>query len=153
MIGIREFLKTSGGKIAAIALVLIGLVAAFLSLRDNVGPGEAAAMSRDRIFICAETGKPFEYSIRAGDKIPVYSPHSKKNTGYQAELCFWTADGQPKADPTPVLLNQYAGQPGPTFCPDCSRLVTAYNPGAMPGQAPPPTKAQYGKRSPGQEVE
>ena len=58
----------------------------------------------------------------------------------------WTKDGKIKQDPTPVLLNEYAGKPGPTFCPDCGRRVVAHNPPPVIGAKPPPTKEEYAKR-------
>jgi len=77
--------------------------------------------------------------------MPVLAP-SGKNTGYEAELCYWTKDGKPKETPTPVLLNIYKGIKGPTFCPDCGRLVVGHNPPAMEGAKPPPTKDEYTPR-------
>ena len=61
---------------------------------------------------------------------PVKSPHSGKETGYEPERCYWTADGKPKPEPTYVLLNAAVGKPGPTFCQDCKRLVVGLNPPA-----------------------
>ena len=76
--------------------------------------------------------KAFRYEIKIGDSVPVKAPSGEKS-GYPAELCYWTKDGQPKEDPTPVLLNQYVGKSGPTFCPDCGRLVVNHNPVAVAG--------------------
>jgi hypothetical protein len=94
----------------------------------------------------ATTGKPYNYSIKLGDKIPVKAP-SGGMAGYPAEPCYWTKDGKIKNDPTYVLLNEYVGKPGPTFCPDCGRLVRSHNPAPQgPETRPPPTKAEYEKR-------
>ena len=75
--------------------------------------------------------------------MPVLSPFSGKNTGYPAELCYWTKDGSIKTDPTPVLLNTYIGDNSPTFCPDCGRLVVGHNPRAVAGAHAPPTKQEW----------
>src|SRR5690349_12851813 len=104
MNGLREFFNSNSGKAAAIGLVLIALILAFLSYRHNFGGNDAASWSRDRVFIDAKTGKPFDHTLKVGDKIPVKAP-SGDNTGYPAELCYWTKDGKAKEDPTPVLLN------------------------------------------------
>jgi hypothetical protein len=143
--GLREFFESPKGKgvVVVLGLVLIGAI--FWLLRDNLSGSEAASISRDRMFMDAATGKPFEHTLQAGDKIPLLAP-SGKNTGYPAELCYWTKDGKPKSDPTPVLLNSYVGKPGATFCPDCGRLVVAHNPGAAEGAKPPPTQAEYEQR-------
>lgn len=99
---------------------------------------------RTRIFVDATTGLGFRHELELGETIPVEAPSGGK-TGYPAELCYWTKDGQPKSDPTPVLLNSYIGKPGPTFCPDCGRLVVPRNPMAMPGMRPPPTREEWEK--------
>src|SRR5687767_10944015 len=104
MPNLRDFMDSPAGKTTAVALVLVALVAVYLSVRANFGPSSAAALSKDRTFICSQTQKPFEYTLKLGDQVPVKSPHSGKNTGYPAELCYWTKDGQIKTDPTPVLL-------------------------------------------------
>ena len=98
------------------------------------------------MFICAETGKPFEYTIKRGDTLPVKSPHSGKNTGWEAEKCFWTADGKFKSEPTYVLLNEHSGKPGATFCPDCGRLVVRFNPPPTAGATPPPKESEMKDR-------
>ena len=114
-------------------------------LRGQLGFGGPAALSRERAFICAATGKPFEYELKLGDFIPVASPHSGAQTGYPAERCYWTADGGTKEEPTLVLLNQYAGKSGATFCPDCRRLVVGHNPVHEAGREAPPTQETYAR--------
>jgi hypothetical protein len=146
---LREFLRSTGGKIAAVALVLIGIVLAYVSFRANWGNG-IAAINVDRMFIDAKTGKPFEHTIAMGEKFPVKAP-SGGNTGYPAEKCYWTKDGKVKKDPTPVLFNAWIGKQGPTFCPDCGRLVIGHNPYPQPGAKPPPTEAEYKPPRPGEE--
>ena len=145
---LREFFRSSGGQVTAIVLGLLGLVVLVWAVKGNFGESDAAALSSDRVFICSETRKPFNHTLKEGETIPVYSPHSGKNTGYQAELCYWTKDGKPKEKPTPVLLEESLGKPGPTFCPDCGRLVIGHNPAAQPGGRPPPTKEEYAARHP-----
>jgi len=80
------------------------------------------------VFLCTETNKPFEYAMQMGEKWPVPSPFSKKNTGYPAEQCYWTRDGKRKSEPTYVILNEHLGKRGDTICPDCGRLVVGHNP-------------------------
>ncbi|HEV2295121.1 MAG TPA: hypothetical protein VGR35_14805 [Tepidisphaeraceae bacterium] len=140
IVGVREFFRTSAGKYAAIGLVVVALGLCAWSIMSNMRGNEAARMSADRVFVCADTGKPFEMELKAGMKIPTRSPHSGKDTGYPAELCYWTADGKIKEDFTAVLLNEQAGRSGPTYCPDCGRLVVRYNPQPTEGSKPPPKK-------------
>ena len=141
--GVREFFKTSAGKGVAIAAALFGLAVCVWSITSNFGASDAAAIAGERMFVCSETGKPFEYTLVAGDQIPVQSPHSGKRTGFPAELCYWTKDGKTKEDPTGVLMNTALKKPEPTFCPDCDRLVTRYNPRPMPGAKAPPLRSEY----------
>ena len=115
-------------------------------LNSDSDAEDLADESRNRWFVCTETGKPFRVKLEPGMTFPVESPHSGKPTGVAAELCYWTKDGQPKEDPTPVLLNQSAGKSGPTFCPDCGRLVVGNNPLPLVGAKPPPTQAEYAAR-------
>jgi hypothetical protein len=143
---VRKFLKTPAGTALGIALALAAFGLMVYVVRGTFGESEAQAMSRDRLFICAKTGKTFTYELKVGDTMPVRSPYSGENTGYRAELCYWTADGKPKAEPTPVLLNELTGKPGPTFCPDCKRLVVGHNPKATSDRRPPPTEKEYQSR-------
>ena len=143
--GVREFLQSKAGRWVALGAVGVGLGAGAFSLVSNVGATDAVANARQRVLVDASTGKTFTYELQPGDVFPVRAP-SGQQTGFPAESCYWTKDGQVKPEPTYVLLNRHRNQPGPTFCPDCGRLVTENNPGPMPGQAPPPTKAEFEKR-------
>jgi hypothetical protein len=146
MAKLREFMESGMGKGAALVVVLLAGVAVYFSVRANFGSSSAGDLSRERTFICSETHRPFEYTLKVGDQIPVKSPHSGKNTGYPAELCYWTKDGKIKDAPTAVLLRSNLGERGPTFCPDCGRLVIGHNPRPSPGDRPPPTEAEYRPR-------
>ena len=143
--GLREFLNSPRGKALSLSAVVVMLAVAGLFIWRSLGPSDAEAISRDRIFIDAKTMKPFEHELKVGDTIPTKAP-SGGDTGYPAELCYWTKDGKPKDTPTPVLLKSWLGDNGPTFCPDCGRLVVGHNPPAAPGKKPPPTQAEYKPR-------
>ena len=143
---LRNFLRGPAGKLLAVVVISIGLFVLYLNGRSLLGESQVASNSRDRIFIDAESGKAFEHRLQIGDTYTIESPYTHKKTGYPAELCYWTKDGQRKHDPTPVLLNQYKGKKGPTFCPDCGRLVVPMNP---IGQSAPPTEADYKKNKKG----
>jgi hypothetical protein len=145
MSGAREFLDKPAGKAAGITLVLIGVGMVVYVITSFVRGDPDLADSRAPWFVDSETGKPFHHQLVVGDTFPVLAP-SGKNTGYPAELCYWTKDGTPKTDPTPVLLNSAVGKPGPTFCPDCGRLVVSHNPAPTTGGRPPPTEAEYKAR-------
>jgi hypothetical protein len=139
---VRDFLNTGKGKAVTYAGVAAAAIVLLLVLRSMLGDSEAAAQSKNRIFIDAETRKPFEHELQVGETIPTMAPSGKK-TGFPAELCYWTADGKIKDKPTPVLLNRYIGARNlPTFCPDCGRLVVGHNPRPVKDDNPPPTEAQ-----------
>ena len=140
--GVRDFLSGTTGKAIGIAGAVVALVAAVVMARNSFGPPAETRNANDRVFVCSETGKTFNYTIKRGDRFPVKSPHSGKNTGYEAEKCFWTADGKIKEKPTYVLLNDYVDKPGPTYCPDCGRLVIRFNPPPTTDAVPPPTQAE-----------
>jgi hypothetical protein len=139
---IGKFFKTTIGKTVAALLMLVVLGAIYVEARDFISPPVRALMTQ-RVFICSATGKTFTHELAVGESIPVYSPYSGQNTGYPAEYCYWNADGTTKTTPTPVLLNSYLNKPGPTFCPDCGRLVVFHNPSPTPGMTPPPTREEY----------
>lgn len=137
----REFFNSPKGKAVVVAIFVIGLGALFFSLRS----GEtAASLSGRRMFVDSTNLQAFPHDLVLGEKVPVKAP-SGGNTGYPAELCYWTADGKPKSTPDYVLLNEWIGKKGPTFCPVCHRLVVGHNPPAAAGQTPPPTEQEYKK--------
>jgi hypothetical protein len=123
---LREWLqeKLGVGGAVVVCVVAVGLVVYLVFFRE----ASPVASANDRVFICAETGLTFNHTIKDGEKNPVYSPHSGKNTGFPAEACHWTRDGGVKLEPTYVLLNEYIGKEGPTICPDCGRKVRRLNP-------------------------
>jgi len=130
------------GRVVLAISSVIGMALGIWSVAHYLGPSPAVAASTRGQYMCAETDKPFTLTITPGMTLPVRSPHSGKNTGYPAEFCYWTSDGNIRKEPVAVLLNSYLGKPGPTFCPDCARLVRARNPQPVPGH-PPPTRQEY----------
>jgi hypothetical protein len=153
--GVREFLNTSAGKVVTIVFMLLALGVAVYAIHGALGASETEAFANTRTFVCSETLKPYQYELTATSKIPAPSPFSGKNTGYPAEMCWWTKDGKIKdKDPTPVLLNTWQKKPEPTFCPECGRLVVVRNPKPNAGAKPPPTEAEFkasGRRPPSEE--
>ena len=140
---VREFFHTRGGTYGALGLAAVTLIFVAFSIRGAFGVSSAGAASRDRLFICSETGKTFRHAVGAGEAIPVLSPYTGERTGYQPQLCYWTAEGRMKAEPTAVYVGASDEGFEPTFCPDCGRLVLPGAPRPEPGDAPPPTRAQY----------
>jgi hypothetical protein len=137
---LRQFFATNIGKATAVLLFSLGIYGAWFGL-GNV-EADRVALTRERVFVCSETGKIFQHTVKIGDTFPLRSPHSGKETGYRAEACYWTRVGQIKTAPTWVLLNQSVGKPGPTFCPDCDRLVTEMNNPPVQGHPAPPTQEE-----------
>lgn len=92
----------------------------------------AGSYSRERIYMCAESGKVFRHEPQVGEIEPIYSPFTKRNTGYMPEACYWvkSPDGQWKAkkNPTYVIERRRLGEDGTTYCPDCGRKVIGHNP-------------------------
>jgi hypothetical protein len=152
MQAIRNFLHTDIGRYFALGGSVLGIIVLGWLLLGQLGGG-VAARSADRVFIDAKTGEQFGYTISKNEAFPVPSPHSNGElTGYEAEPCYWTADGGIKAEPTWVLpLVKVDPEAGPTFCPECGRLVRPLNPIPTPGSTPPPTQAQYKPRNEPQE--
>jgi hypothetical protein len=141
----REWLDSTGGKIAAAVLLIVAAVAVFVAIRRAFGPPPEVTAANRRVFVDVETGKPFTYELKIGDMIPVQAP-SGKQSGYPAELCFWTKDGKIREEGFAVVLNEELGKTGPTFCPDCGRLVRGHNPRPQEGDKPPPLKEEYRPR-------
>jgi len=115
--------------IGVLGFIAVGYLVYALAFAPS-GPGER---SRTRVLIDIETGKLFEgYKIPEGESPPYENPETGERTLIQAEKCFWTKDDEgnwaAKLEPTYVLLNNYKGEPGPTYCPDCGREVVGHNP-------------------------
>jgi hypothetical protein len=140
MKGIREWLNTSAGKAASIGSAVLLILVALYMIKSSA-TSDAAALSREGLFVDAKTGKGFNYTFQVGDTIPVTAPSGEKN-GFPAELCYWTKDGKISTNPTYVLLNRYLNKPEPTFCPDCGRLVRLRNPSPVEGK-PPPVQSEF----------
>lgn len=115
-----------------IGVAVVVFIVAGIFVWRNMRDSDAVRRSWERMYICAKTGKSFEHTIKAGELEPIYSPHSKANTGYQAELCYWTKDANnewaAKLEPTVVLLNSTFEPGAETFCPDCGHKVVGHNP-------------------------
>src|ERR1700694_2306255 len=86
--------KSLGRAAAGLGVIVIITVGILWVLKNRVEESNPAVKSSSRVYICAETLKPFTYELKEGDTIPVLSPHSGKRTGYPAELCKWTRDGK-----------------------------------------------------------
>lgn len=111
------------------ASVAMLAVSAVLLGRLLAGPVDPGAASRVRVVIDAETGEIFErFQLPEGGRAPYTHPKTGRATLYPAEQCYWTRDGKAKFTPTYVLLNEYAGRPGGTVCPDCGKEVVSHNP-------------------------
>lgn len=143
---IREWMNSSGGRTtSAVVSVALVLGAGYL-VWAQFKPSEAELDARTRWFVDRDTGKAFRVELEDGMSFPVEAP-SGKMTGYPAEACYWTADGKAKTEPTYVIVREDYGESGPTFCPDCKRLVRGHNPRPGEGVEPPPTEADYRARS------
>jgi hypothetical protein len=135
----RSWLGGKFAKVIAIVVLVVGcasVIAAILSTQ-KYDP------TRYRWFMNASTNPPvpFQAELVPGTVYPIKAPSG--GNGYPAETCFWTADGKIKDQPTYVLLNSWVHKSGPTFCPDCGRLVVPHNPAPMAGDIPPPTRQEY----------
>ena len=139
----NSLLETGVGKSVAVALAVVAIGVAVYVVKDSIR-SSIVTDERTRMFVDGTTGEGFHHELQAGESIPIDAPSGHK-TGYPAELCYWTKEGTPKSDPTPVLMNSYIGKAEPTFCPDCGRLVVPRNPVAQPGMRPPPTREEWEK--------
>jgi hypothetical protein len=144
MLWLSKMAENRSARPLLIAVSIAAVLGALYLVRNSFNSSVAAG-ERQRIFVDSTTGKGFPHELVLGETIPVDAPSGGK-TGYPAELCYWNKDGTIKSDPTPVLLNEMIGKSGPTFCPDCGRLVVPHNPYPVPGSRPPPTMEEYEKR-------
>ena len=138
---IRRVLASAGGKTIAI-VVSLGLIGTAVWVIISFVHGGTPDSARYTMYICTETGKPYRHENKLGETRPIYSSFSGRNTGVPAEACYWTAQGERKAEPTWVLLNELVGKAGPTFCPECGRLVVGHNPAPEAGAKAPPTQQE-----------
>jgi hypothetical protein len=134
-------LKGSAGPVIAFAIVIAAAVGLYFSVFKGDAQSELVDLNRYRWYV-DEDGKAFVHELKIGESSVVTSPTGKK--AFTAELCYWTKDGKVKEEPTPVLLNEYVNKPGPTYCPDCDRLVVGRNPSPQgdPTVKTPPTRAE-----------
>jgi hypothetical protein len=138
----RRWMDSGAGKATVLAIVLMAVGLCVWAITGAVH-GDTPGDPSSSTYVCSETGKAFKHHNVLGESMPIMSPYSGKETGYPAEPCYWNADGTIKTEPTWVILNKLLGKPGPTFCPDCGRLVIAHNPTPSgPGAKPPPTKTE-----------
>jgi hypothetical protein len=143
-----EWFKTNTlkkvGVITFVVLIVLAVIYAVLSM------GNAAIdRTHGRLFVDSDSGKTYYLTIKVGmATCPAINPDTGKPTLYMPEVCYWNADGTTKTTPTYVILNSALGKPGPTFCPDCGRLVIENNPAPGGGQ-PPMTKQEFQRRYPG----
>lgn len=134
-------LAASGQMIKGIAAVLMLLVAGGVVYWNFfTGPPSVAAETSARDVIDSKTKKVTrDFRIPLGGRFPWKNPSTGENTLYPVERCYWkvwpggrpgrpNSGGEVKADPTYVLLNEYAGIEGETKCPDCGAPVIGHNP-------------------------
>jgi hypothetical protein len=143
MFDFKGLVQSHFGKALMVGMMITSVGGLIIILRSFFGPSSAAEISKDRLFVCAATGKSFRRKIQPGIPIPVTSPFTGTATGYEAELCYWTRDGSVSKTPAAVLLNRYRGLTEPTFCPDCGRLVIQQNPPPRVGSTPPPHQKEF----------
>ncbi len=124
---IRSAHALSGGSGVFLIIVLLGAAGAVAYWTLGRGITEAP-QSQAVMFVCSETKKPFEYTMKEGEEEPVLSPFSNNKTGYRAEACYWTRDGKRKEKPTWVILNSKLGKAGDKIYPDFGRPVIGHNP-------------------------
>jgi hypothetical protein len=144
---VQEMINRPQLKPIFVALAILMAVGGGWFAWRSFGPSAAVVASSHTTCVCGETGKSFDVALEVGMTFPVQSPYSGKKTGYPAEFCYWSKDGQIMKDPTPVLMNSWLGKPGATFCPTCGRLVVPHNPVPSAKASPPPTREQYRDRS------
>jgi hypothetical protein len=137
----QRWLDSTSGRVTTLFFSLAAIGLCIWAVVSAIG-GDMPGDPNDATYVDSTNNKAFKHRNAIGESIPIVSPYSGLNTGYPGEPCYWTADGQAKADPDWVILNQVLGKPGPTFCPVCGRLVVAHNPPPGPGARPPPTQQE-----------
>jgi hypothetical protein len=134
----------SSGLVQMLALPLGLLAVIYLGWslwRGN--DSDALAADSSLVWFMDADGNAYQQRLELG-QAEFKNPKTGKQA-FKAELCYWTKDGKKKTGGTKVLMNRYKGLEGPTFCPDCGRLVVDRNPVPIEGLEVkvPPTKAEY----------
>ena len=88
------------GPLGIFVFVLLFSAAGYLAYQTLTNPPIPDPVPEKTDFVCTETHKHFEYAMKMGEKWPVPSPFSGKISGYPAETCYWTRDGNRKSEPT-----------------------------------------------------
>lgn len=124
-----ESVAARKNKIVAVVCVVLLLALSGYIVSSFLSGETAASTSEVRAVIDSETGELIEkFRLPEGKSFPYANPKTGRNTLYLAEPCFWAKDGTIKVHPTWVLLNEFAGKPGQTICPDCGKPVKSHNP-------------------------
>ena len=142
----RGLLNGPAGRAITVGFLLAAAGISSWVIYSYARQDPTVAEAENPVFVDVDSGKSFHQRLTLDLHVPCKSPFTGKATGYPAELCYWTKDGKQKADPTAVVLNEVLGKDGPTFCPDCGRLVVHHNPGPGPDAKAPPTQAEYEHR-------
>lgn len=122
--------KGMGEKIKLAVAVVALLVAGGLFVWQIFGSTIDLEDATNRIVVInAKTGEVDRRFRLPMNEAPPYATSSGEKVLYPAELCWYDKDGSVMAEPTAVLLNEYAGKPGDTLCPHCNRRVVKRNPG------------------------
>ncbi len=119
-------------KKIALAIAAVGVLALLACRVWHAVSNPVATAANTRTLMDAETGELIAVDVAEGfGPFPAVNPHTGRRTLYPTEVCY--ADGCAARGGTHVILNQYLGKEGPTYCPRCGAEVRFHNPG--PDQA------------------
>ncbi|MCA3004879.1 MAG: hypothetical protein IOD15_05875 [Phycisphaerales bacterium] len=122
--------KGAGDKIKLAVAVAALLAAGGLFVWQIFGSTIDLEDATNRIVVInAKTGEVDRRFRLPMNEAPPYATSAGERVLYPAELCWYDPEGNVMAEPTAVLLNEYAGKPGETLCPHCNRRVVKRNPG------------------------
>ena len=120
-------------KKAVLVVVAAGLAALAICIVWRAKSDPVAAAANTRTLMDAETQEMVE--VRVDEDLgpfPIVNPKTGRRTLYPTEVS--CANACAAQGGTHVILNQYLGKEGPTYCPACGAEVRFHNPG--PGQPP-----------------
>lgn len=116
------------GWLGIVVVIVLLAIAGYTTYSTFTAVQPVSTTQQSVDLVCAKSGKHFRHEVSTGEQYPIMSPYTHERTGWPAERCYWTKDGNAKLEPTYVLLNETIGKTGPTLCPDCGRLVEPHNP-------------------------